>query len=111
MRDVVEAIDAIRAHAPSRADFDRDELIRVYCLHHLVVIGEAVSRISEPLRERHPSVPWRRIVDMRNAVLHGYFQVEWDEVWAAVERDLEPLRRQAEAILAAETALPRKSRS
>jgi uncharacterized protein with HEPN domain len=28
---------------------------------------------------------------MRNAVLHGYFQIDWDEVWAVIERDLGPL--------------------
>jgi uncharacterized protein with HEPN domain len=30
---------------------------------------------------------------MRNAVIHGYFQVDWEEVWNVVERDLEPLRK------------------
>jgi uncharacterized protein with HEPN domain len=31
------------------------------------------------------------IIGMRNAVVHGYFDVDWDEVWAVVERDLERL--------------------
>jgi len=29
---------------------------------------------------------------MRNAIVHGYFQVDWEEVWVVVERDLATLR-------------------
>jgi len=39
---------------------------------------------------------------MRNAVVHGYFEVDWDQVWTVVERDLEPLRVEVEKILSAE---------
>jgi uncharacterized protein with HEPN domain len=39
---------------------------------------------------------------MRNAVVHGYFEVDWDQVWIVVERDLEPLRVEVEKVLEAE---------
>lgn len=99
--DISEAIAAISKRVRSRKDFDDDELLRVWCLHHIVVIGEAASRVSEALKERYPEVPWRRVVAMRNAVVHGYFQVDWDQVWAVVERDLDPLRVAVDGILAA----------
>ena len=72
--DISEAIAAISKRVRSRKDFDDDELLRVWCLHHIVVIGEAASRVLEALKERYPEVPWRRVVAMRNAVVHGYFQ-------------------------------------
>lgn len=37
---------------------------------------------------------------MRNAVVHAYFQVDWEEVWNVVDRDLEPLRTAIAAIVA-----------
>jgi uncharacterized protein with HEPN domain len=37
---------------------------------------------------------------MRNAVVHAYVQVDWDEVWNVVEHDLEPLRIAIAAIVA-----------
>jgi uncharacterized protein with HEPN domain len=100
--DILEAIDAIQKEAPSRADFDANKMVRVWCLHHIVVIGEAAVRVSEALRASHSEVPWRRVVAMRNAVVHGYFQVDWDEVWNVVERELEPLRRTLADVLATE---------
>jgi len=35
-------------------------------------------------------------------VEHGYFQVDWDEVWNVVERELAPLRRTLGDVLATE---------
>lgn len=103
LTDVLEALDAIRRRVGSeRAAFDADELLRVWALHHLLIIGEACSRMSEPLQARYPEVPWRQIVAMRNIIVHGYFEVDWDEVWEVVVRDVATLRRFIENILANE---------
>jgi uncharacterized protein with HEPN domain len=90
--DILEAIAAIREQAQTREQFDADKMLRVWCLHHIVVIGEAAARVSERTRVQYASVPWRRVVAMRNAVVHAYFHVDWEEVWNVVEHDLEPLR-------------------
>jgi uncharacterized protein with HEPN domain len=74
-------------------------MLQVWCLHHVVVIGEAAARVSEATRAGHPEVPWRGVIGMRNAVVHGYFQVDWDELWNVVSHDLEPLRKAIAAIV------------
>lgn len=97
--DILDAIAAIERHTSGgRDEFDRDELIKVWCLRHLEVIGEAVARLSDDLRDRHPQAPWRQIVGMRNALIHGYFDIDWDEVWSAVEHDVPQLRDSIRAI-------------
>jgi len=74
-------------------------MLRVWCLHHIVIIGEAAARISNATREQHPDLPWRRVIGMRNAVVHAYFQVDWEEVWNVVEHDLASLRSAVVTIL------------
>ena len=69
--------------------------------HHLQIIGEAASKLSADLRIAHPEVPWPRIVGMRNVLIHDYLGIDIDIVWAAVERDLPPLRVQIQAVLRA----------
>jgi uncharacterized protein with HEPN domain len=101
--DILEAIAAIQEQARDRETFDRDKMLRVWCLHHIVIIGEAAARISETTRSLHPEVPWRAVIGMRNAVVHGYFQVDWQEVWNVVEHNLEPLRKSVAAIAKNET--------
>lgn len=100
--DMLDAIRAIEDRVSNRAKFDEDDMLRVWCLHHIVVIGEAASGVSDALRGRHTSVPWRRIVAMRNAVVHGYFHVDWDEVWSVIETDLEQLHKNVESVIRAE---------
>lgn len=101
LRDIIEAIDAIQRRVPptAREAFDADEMVRVWCLHHLTIVGEATARLSHEFRDRHPSCPWRQIIGMRNAIVHGYFGVSWDEVWNAVAHDLGPLRSAVESVL------------
>ena len=107
LRDILDAIDAIRSRVGmDRSGFDADEMVRVWCLHHITVIGEATARLSAELRARHPTPPWRSIIGMRNAVVHGYFEVDWEEVWAVLERDLDPLRRSIDAVLVGEGWTP-----
>lgn len=101
LHDILEAIAAIERHTRGgRSAFAQDELIQVWCLRHIEIIGEAASRISEPLRAIYPSVPWREIVAMRNLLIHGYFDVDWEEVWNVVDRDLQPLKKVVQKILA-----------
>ena len=41
--------------------FLRDIKTQSAILHQLLVIGEAVKRLSEEFRRRHPQIPWVRI--------------------------------------------------
>jgi uncharacterized protein with HEPN domain len=36
---------------------------------------------------------------MRNALVHAYFDVDWNEVWLVVNRDLPSLKANAQALL------------
>ncbi len=60
-------------------------------LRNLEVIGEAASLVPVPFRDRHPEIPWRQIVGLRNVVVHRYFAVDPETVWAIVDRHLPPL--------------------
>ena len=88
-----------RYAARGREAFERDELIQVWVIHHLQLIGEAVRALSSELTSRHPQVPWQQIVGMRNILVHHYFGVDVAVVWSAVERDLPALKSRVGDIL------------
>jgi uncharacterized protein with HEPN domain len=103
LQDILEAIERVQQRTRlDRGDFDADPLVQVWVIHHLEIVGEACRSLSEELRSRHPEVPWSAIVGMRNILVHDYFGLNLDEVWAAVERDVPQLRQQVLAILDAE---------
>jgi len=71
--------------------FLRDIKTQSAILHQLLVIGEAVKRLSEDFRTQHPEIPWLRIAGMRDKLIHAYDAVDLDEVWKTVTKDIAPL--------------------
>jgi uncharacterized protein with HEPN domain len=59
LQDMLDAIAAVgRYPVTERADFDADELLRFFLLKPIEIIGEAIFKLSDELRARHPEVPW-----------------------------------------------------
>jgi uncharacterized protein with HEPN domain len=57
MGDILEAIAKIRERITDNLDaFQGDEMLQVWAIHHLQVIGEAARGVSEALKGRHPEV-------------------------------------------------------
>ena len=101
LADILEAIDNIERYAVRGHDaFERDELVQVWVLHHLRVIGEAVRVVKPQLAGAHPDIPWSSIVGMRNILVHHYFAVDTDLIWRVVENELAPLKQSVATLLA-----------
>ncbi|MEM6332425.1 MAG: HepT-like ribonuclease domain-containing protein [Planctomycetota bacterium] len=89
------------ADGRSRQDLDSD-LKLVYALVRCIeIVGEAAKGVSQPRRERLDSLPWKDICGMRDRLIHAYFDVDSDILWATVQNDLpkviEALREALEA--------------
>jgi uncharacterized protein with HEPN domain len=106
LRDILSACQKIEAivAATSEELFLKDEVLPAAVLHHLTVIGEAISRLSVGLRERHPEVPWRKVMAVRNRIVHAYFDLDWQILWEAATSDIPTLRRQVLGILTTESS-------
>lgn len=73
-------------------------------LYQLIVIGEAVKRVSLELRQQRPEIPWAPMAGMRDHLIHGYDVVDWEEVWATATRDVPDLLKKLEGFLPDEGA-------
>ncbi len=99
--DMIELIETIDRHRPeSEEAFVGDEVLMTAVIHWIQTIGEAANAISNDTRERHPEIPWRQVVDMRNLLAHGYRYVDPSIVWQVVVRDLPELEARTRAIVA-----------
>jgi len=65
----------------------------------LEVFGEAARHVPSSVRRRYSQIPWKKIVGMRNVVIHGYFGVDTEVIWRTIQDDLPPLRRIVNRIL------------
>ena len=55
-------------------------------------------------RERHPEIPWREIIGIRNRLVHGYDAIDLDIAWQVATADLPALLPLLESIVASESA-------
>jgi uncharacterized protein with HEPN domain len=99
---ILEAIARIdRYTAPlSEAEFLKDELIQDAVIRNIEIIGEACRNIeihAPEFAKANPQLPLAFAYQMRNAVAHGYFQVDFEIVWKTVKNDLPQLARQIQA--------------
>ena len=65
----------------------------------LEVIGEAAKNIPNEIRRKTVTIPWRRMAGMRDKLIHDYFGVDLEIVWAVVKEELPPLQAQLQALL------------
>lgn len=61
--------------------FRDDETVQEAVLYRLVVIGEAVKRLSSEFREAHTEMRWTAIAGLRDVLVHSYDRVSLAEVW------------------------------
>jgi len=72
----------------------------VMCYHavvyNIMIIGEAANMLTMGFRDSHPEIPWRQIIDMRNVLVHGYYNPSPLFVWETYTNDLPVLKHQIE---------------
>src|SRR5919201_6400077 len=98
-RDDATLLDILRAArlvVAFKGDLDQSAFLndlktQSAILHQLLVLGEAVKRLSEEFRTRHSAMPWRMIAGMRDKLIHAYDAVDLDAVWRTVSIDISNL--------------------
>ena len=70
--DMLEAIQKIEQYAHDETFSSQNEnLVEVWMIHHLQIIGEAAAKVSKGLREKHPEVAWGGMIGMRHVLVMG----------------------------------------
>jgi len=100
-RDDAQLLDVLKAArlaieftgTATKSEFLDDAKTQSAVLHQLLIIGEAVKRLSPEFRSAHPQVPWKLIAGTRDKLIHFYEGVDLDEVWKMLTSDLPELIR------------------
>jgi len=101
LHDINESIESIDSYLNGRKDFNEyksNKLLRRGIERELEIIGEATNRLLkiDPNIEIDDA---RRIVDLRNYVIHGYDTIDDVIVWGIVSKDIPRLMKQIVRLL------------
>ena len=75
----------------TRRDLDTDAMLVRALMNALQEIGEAAARMSVEGRIRIEGLPWGQLVETRHILVHVYWGVDRDKVWATATQDMDPL--------------------
>ncbi len=71
-----------------REDLEKERMLSLALVRLIEIIGEAANNISVARQSQYPEIPWRRMIGMRNRLVHAYFEIDLDIVWQVVIDDL-----------------------
>lgn len=101
---LVQAIDRVHRYVAGMTEtsFLQDEKTQDAVIRNFEVIGEASNNIKKyhpDFARQHPEVPLNFAYEMRNALAHGYFKIDFELVWKTIHADLPGLRTQISALI------------
>lgn len=65
----------------SQTQLGQDRMLELALVRLIEIIGEAASKVSEKTKSKHPEIPWRAMIGMRNRLIHGYDTVDLKVLW------------------------------
>ena len=86
--------------ARTTAELEEDEDRVLALVGALILMGEAVAQLSEAYRSSLPHMPWRQAKNLRNLLVHRYFEIRFDQLADMVRTDLPALVRDLERAMA-----------
>lgn len=101
LEDILDSINAINSYTQNLTyeDFSSDRKTYSATIRELEIIGEAVGKLPDEIKNQHPEVEWRDIKGMRNLLIHEYFGVDLEIVWKVVKDDIPQLKQTVKNIL------------
>lgn len=96
LHDIADAIIAIEKYTArlSFEKYSKDQKTIDAVIRNFEIIGEAANNISKEFIQSRGSIPWDKMIAMRNKMIHEYFGVDQSILWTTIKEDLPVLKKQ-----------------
>ena len=67
----------------------KEDKLVFYGLAKMVeIIGEASYKLTHEFKKTHPKLPWEAMEGMRHIMVHGYYSISPERLWATIINDI-----------------------
>ncbi len=100
LNDILESLKRIQRYTGNMTynDFIKDELVQDGVVRNLEIVGEAIKKIPDKIKNIKPQIEWRKIAGLRDILVHGYFGIDLEIVWDVVKNKIPDLKQEIEEL-------------
>ncbi|MCR1795651.1 DUF86 domain-containing protein [Leptospira sp. id769339] len=102
LQDIIDSINEIEKFTSginSKSTFIENIEKKRAVERDIEIIGEAVKKLPDSLRDLHPEIEWKKIAGVRDILAHGYFSIDDDIIWDIVQNRLTSLKEASTDLL------------
>jgi uncharacterized protein with HEPN domain len=94
LRDIMDSIERIETYTRGVTydSFCHNQMMVDAVIRNLEVIGEAAGNVTEDIRTKYPTIPWRKMISLRNILIHEYFGIDESIVWEVATTNLKEVK-------------------
>jgi uncharacterized protein with HEPN domain len=98
---IIEAIDNIYEFVENKTFgiYKNDKILRFAVIKNLEIIGEAAYLLTKEFKANNPTIEWNEMIGMRHILVHGYYQIKDEIIWATIETELSSLKEKITTLL------------
>jgi len=98
---IIEAIDNIFEFVENKTFeiYKNDKILRFAVIKNLEIIGEAAYLLTKEFKANNTNIEWNEMIGMRHILVHGYYQIKDEIIWATIETELSSLKEKITTLL------------
>ncbi len=87
------------ARGKSLDEIKNERMLNLSLVRLIEVMGGAANRVTEETQSKYSEIPWKKIIRMRNQLIHGYDIIDFEILYQTINEDLPPLIASLEKII------------
>ena len=101
IQDIIDSVNDVELFTKDMnfESFAEDRKTVNAVIRSIEVIGEATKNLPKSIRDKNPSIPWKKMAGMRDKMIHEYFGVDVEILWEVAKEDISSLKPLLENIL------------
>lgn len=94
--DIIESIQKIEEYTSVLSEDQFSELVSTQdaVLMRFAVIGESANKIPVEVKNINKVIVWRKIINLRNLIVHDYSSVNSNRIWKIIQKELPIFKKQ-----------------